>query len=110
MDYSYAEARHLPEFTDVNSDVKGRDFISTVESYYTELKEADRPRLIRFVLQAKIQGAAKTKIGEATVETLEDVKTLLLAKCGSVETIETLGVKMTNIGTSQAHSQRFSVL
>jgi hypothetical protein len=37
-----------------------RDFISTTEGYYTEINVAERPKIIKHVLQAKIKGNAKT--------------------------------------------------
>jgi hypothetical protein len=97
--FKYTEAKALPCLTETKSDVAVRDFIASIEGYYDELEDgaAGKIKLVNFVLKSKVQGAAKTKIGDAVVKNLEELKNLLLVKCGSVETRTTLAQQLQQI-------------
>jgi Zinc knuckle len=79
---------------EANSDVAVRDFINSVEGLHDALKVEAQPTLVNFVVKTKVKGCAKTKIGDETAATMADLKTLLITKCGSTETIESLSIKM----------------
>jgi hypothetical protein len=49
---------------------------------------------MRFVRRTKLKGEAKTKVDDAIVATFEELKTLVLEKCGSTESIESLTQKL----------------
>jgi Zinc knuckle len=99
--FSYGDAKHLPELKEVSKDsTKIRDFLATIRAYHEELSPEGRVRLITFVKNAKILGIAKTKFGPgADVLTLAQLEETLYARCGTKETFESLkeqleGLKM----------------
>jgi Zinc knuckle len=96
--YEYKEAKHLPELKDVRNNTSIRDFISTITAYHDELNEEGKVRLVQFLINAKILGTAKTKLGPGTaIATLAQLKTALYERCGSKETYESLREKLNDV-------------
>jgi hypothetical protein len=92
-DYKYSEAKSLPPLSEINSDTAVRDFIEAIKGYHDDLNDDGKKKLIKFILTAKVQGTAKTKIGDEKVEDLGALTGLLLTRCGSTETEASLSKK-----------------
>jgi prefoldin subunit 5 len=98
-EFSYSDAKHLPELKTVGSDNTSiRDFLAAVTAYHEELSPAGRVRLITFVKSANILGAVKTKLGDGDdIATLVQLKSQLYSKCGTKESYESLKEKIEQI-------------
>jgi hypothetical protein len=70
-----------------------RDFIATVKGYYDTLNPDGKASLIAFIVNTKVTGAVKTKIGSPAIRIIEELKNLLNEKCGQAETEATLTKK-----------------
>jgi Zinc knuckle len=96
--FEYKEAKHLPELKEVKTNTAIRDFLAAVRAYHDILSAEGKTQLISFVINAKILGTAKTKLGEDVgVATLAALKALLHERCGSKETYESLREKLANV-------------
>jgi hypothetical protein len=92
--YKYKEARGLPELGEIKTHTTVRDFIVTVKGYYDTLNPDGKASLIAFIVNRKVTGAGKTKIGSPEIRTIEELKNLLNEKCGQAETEATLTKKL----------------
>jgi hypothetical protein len=75
--FKYTEAKALPELSEIKSHTTIRDFIAAIRSYYAILNDDGKKQLIKFVIQAKILGSAKTKIGAPNTDNIDTLKNLL---------------------------------
>jgi hypothetical protein len=105
--FNYDTASRLPILSKTGSE-ETRDFLNAVESYWEFLDEAGKSQLVKYVVQAKIIGPAKTKIGSAVPTTLSNLKTLLKTKCGATESIESLSVKLQTLKQQQKSAEEYA--
>jgi hypothetical protein len=95
-DFSYETALKLPSLT-ITSEVAARDFLDNVEVYYDLLNDAGKTILLNFIIKTKIQGHAKTKLGNKVAENFKNLKVLVYESCGTTETHESLKTKLNGI-------------
>lgn len=74
-----------------------RDFIDTVESYHDTLSAAGKTALLAFVVKNRVQGNAKTRLGQSNITTFAELKRELLGKLGVAETKESLHAKLSGL-------------
>jgi hypothetical protein len=109
VDFSYSEAKSLPELKQVRNDTEVRDFLAAIEGYYDVLNANGQTALVKFVVKTKILGSAKTKIGLAqNVVTLQGLKTLLNEKCGSTETSTSLLKRLNETSQGAVSVEKFA--
>lgn len=98
MAFEFTTGLKLPILSAEGDAVALRDFVDIVESYYDTLSAEGKLGLISFVCKNRIQGKAKTRLGDVSnINTFAALKTALLAKCGAKETMETLHNKLSNL-------------
>lgn len=93
--FSFETGLKLPSLSNDNDKMLLRDFLDTIESYHDTLDAAGKIALLKFVKLNRIQGKAKTRLGDLdAIDTLAKLKTTLMTQCGSAETIESLYGKL----------------
>lgn len=79
-----------------SKDTKIRDFIDEVEAYHDLLNPAGQGQLIPYVVKAKIKGSCKTRLGDATITTLAELKSALHSRVKPEDTYDKLYKKLKN--------------
>jgi hypothetical protein len=87
--FNFETALKLPTLSEVGIE-STRDFLSCIEAHHAILNDAGKNSLIDFTIKTKLLGQAKTKIGESTANTFDELKTLVVSKCGEGESFDTL--------------------
>lgn len=94
-DFKFETGLKLPILQDDKEEMLLRDFLDTVESYWNLLNAEGKKELIKFVCLNKIQGKAKTKLGNTSlIDTFDKLKLELRSRCGIQETLESLYIKL----------------
>lgn len=90
-DFKFETGLKLPSLTDEGDEISLRDFLDIVQSYHDTLNAAGQRALIKFVTLNRLQGKAKTRLGDLEeVDSFSTLKASLLSRCGTRETLESL--------------------
>lgn len=96
-DFKFETGLKLPTLVDDCDIVAVRDFLDVIESYHEVLNAAGKTALISFILKNRLQGKAKTRVGQQTANTFAELKEVLLTTLGVKETIESLNSKLSTL-------------
>jgi hypothetical protein len=105
--FSYETAMRLPVL-EIIKDTNVRDFLNNVEGYYDILNDAGKILLISLVVKTKIQGTAKTRLGDNTARTFDELKKIVVEHCSSTETVESLQKKIQDAKQGKQTAEQFA--
>lgn len=97
MDFNFETGLKLPTLSDDKDEFTLRDFIDTIKSYHSCLNDTGKKLLLEFVCLNRIQGKAKTRLGDLShIKTFDALKNELYSRCGIRDTLESLHQKLSN--------------
>lgn len=75
---------------------KIQDFFNVAECYHNTLSDTGKTELVKFLVAAKIKGAAKSRLGSCTVEAFDILKTTCINRIAAHEASSTLQLQLTS--------------
>lgn len=107
--FTFETGLKLPTLTDDKDEMSLRDFLDTIQSYHDILGNADKVTLIKFICLNRIQGKAKTRLGDlSSIVDFQTLKSELLSRCGVKETIDSLHLKLSTARQGKSTLAQFA--